>query len=179
MKNKKSKIQKADVIDKDTDRSWLYSEIVKDHFLNPRNVLTDEENYKFDAKGTSGNPLCGDVMTVWLKIDPHTKRGVAPSAQKNNSPRYGVGVDPKTQKIKECKWRTYGCASAIASTSMMSVLLTEKGGMPIEKALKLTPQEIVKRLAGLPPLKFHCSILGLDALKEAINDYFKKQKRHK
>ena len=142
MKNKKQK-------------DWLYSETVKDHFLNPRNVLADEKNYKFDVKGTSGNPVCGDIMTVWLKIDP------------------------KTQKIKECKWRTYGCASAIASTSMMSVVLTEKGGMTVEKALKLTPQEIVKRLAGLPPLKFHCSILGLDALKQAINDYLKKRKTNR
>jgi len=155
MKNKKQKIKKADVVDRNINKSWLYSEIVKDHFLNPRNVLTDEQNYKFDGKGTSGNPVCGDVMTVWLKIDS------------------------KTKKIKECKWRTYGCASAIASTSMMSMILTEKGGMTIKKALKLTPQEIVKRLAGLPPLKFHCSILGLDALKEAINDYLKKQKRNR
>lgn len=155
MKNKKQKIKKADMVDRNSDKSWLYSEIVKDHFLNPRNVLSDEKGYKFDAKSTSGNPVCGDIMTVWLKIDP------------------------KTKKIKECKWRTYGCASAIASTSMMSVALTEKGGMTIKKALKLTPQEIVKRLAGLPPLKFHCSILGLDALKEAINDYLKKRKTNR
>ncbi len=153
MKNKKQKIKKADVVDRNTDKKWLYSEIVKDHFLNPRNVLTDEINYKFDAKGTSGNPICGDVMTVWLKIDP------------------------KTERIKECKWRTYGCASAIASTSMMSEVLTEKGGMTIDKALELTPQEIVKRLAGLPPLKFHCSILGLDALKQAINEFRSKRKK--
>ncbi len=133
-------------------KDWLYSDIVKDHFLNPRNVLIDEKNYEFDAKGTSGNPVCGDVMTVWLKIDT------------------------KTQKIKQCKWRTYGCASAIASTSMMSEILTEKGGMKIENALKLTPQEIVKRLKGLPPLKFHCSILGLDALKQAINEFRSQRK---
>ncbi len=153
MKHKiKDKNQKADVISGGGDKGWLYSEIVKDHFLKPRNILTgDEENYKFDGKGTSGNPVCGDVMTVWIKIDP------------------------KTQKIKECKWRTYGCASAIASTSMMSVVLTEKGGMTIKQALKLTPQEIVKRLSGLPPLKFHCSVLGLDALKEAINGYLRSQ----
>ena len=159
MKNKKhhtsrqaGKIQKADIVDKKSDRQWLYSEIVKDHFLKPRNILVeDEENYKFDGKGTSGNPVCGDVMTVWIK------------------------VDPKTQKIKECKWRTYGCASAIASTSMMSVVLTEKGGMPLKQASKLTPHQIVKRLACLPPLKFHCSILGLDALKQAINGYLRSQ----
>ncbi len=152
MKNKKRKNKKADVISRGTGKGWLYSEIVKDHFLKPRNVLLgDEANYKFDAKGTSGNPICGDVMTVWLKIDP------------------------KTQRIKGCKWRTYGCASAIASTSMMSVVVTEKGGMTLKQALKLTPKEIVKRLAGLPPLKFHCSILGLDALKQAISEYFHSQ----
>jgi len=151
-KIKKQKIKKADVISRGTGKNWLYSKIVKDHFLNPRNVMSDEKKYKFDGKGTSGNPVCGDVMTVWLKIDP------------------------KTEKIKECKWRTYGCASAIASTSMMSEVLTEKGGITIDKALKLTPQEIVKRLAGLPPLKFHCSILGLDALKQAINEFRSKRK---
>ncbi len=153
MKNKKQKTQKADVISRGNDKRWLYSEIVKDHFLKPRNVLMDEKTYKFDSKGTSGNPVCGDVMTVWLKIDP------------------------KTERIKECKWRTYGCASAIASTSMMSEVLTEKGGMTIDKSLKLTPQEIVKRLAGLPPLKFHCSILGLDALKQAINEFRSQRKK--
>lgn len=148
MKNK-TKIGEGDV------GSWLYSEIVKDHFLNPHNILVeDEKKYEFDARGNAGNPVCGDVMTIWLKIEP------------------------KTQKIKECKWRTYGCASAIASTSMMSVVLTEKGGLTLKQALKLTPQEIVKRLGGLPALKFHCSILGLDALKQAINGYLHSQEKN-
>lgn len=135
--------------------NWLYSQIVKEHFLNPKNVLWDEKNYRADGKGTAGNPVCGDVMLVWIK------------------------VDPKTQRIKDCKWRTYGCGAAIASTSMLSVMVIEKGGMPLKKALNLKPQEIVKRLGGLPALKFHCSVLGQAALKEAINDYFKKQKRKK
>jgi len=148
---KSKKIKKGDVFNGESKKPWLYTEIVKDHFLHPRNILADEKNYKFDAKGTSGNPVCGDVMIIWLK------------------------VDPKTQKIKECKWRTFGCASAIASTSMMSVVLTEKGGMTIKKALKLKPQEIVKRLGGLPDIKIHCSVLGQNALKEATNDYLKKQ----
>jgi NifU-like protein involved in Fe-S cluster formation len=148
---KKRKITKAGMADvKKGGKSWLYSEIVKDHFLRPRNVLLDEANYKYDGKGISGNPVCGDMMALWIK------------------------VDSRTQKIKDCKWRTYGCASAIASTSMMSVMVTEHGGMPIKKALKLKPQAIVKRLGGLPELKFHCSVLGLDALREAINDYLKK-----
>lgn len=154
MKKKNEKI-KGDVLGRNEQGPWLYSETVKEHFFNPKNVLSDEKNYQYDGKGTSGNPLCGDIMTVWLKIDP------------------------KTRKIKECKWRTYGCASAIASTSMMSVILTEKGGMPLKKALNLKPQEIVKRLDGLPGSKFHCSVLGQNALREAINDYLKKQKKKK
>lgn len=153
MKTKKAK--KGDVLGRGSNKSWVYNDTVKKHFLNPKNILLDERKYKADAKGASGNPLCGDVMAVWIK------------------------VDEKTRRIKDCQWRTYGCGAAIASTSMMSVILIEKGGMPLEKALDLKPQDIVKRLGGLPDVKFHCSILGLDALKQAINDYLKKQKRKK
>jgi len=146
-KNKQADIKKGNQL-------WLYSEVVKDHFLNPRNVLLDNpKKGEFDAEGTAGNPVCGDQMKFWIKIDP------------------------KTQKIKDCKWRSYGCASAIASTSMLSVMVTEKGGMPLKKALNIKPQEIAKRLGGLPALKFHCSVLGQTALKEAINHYLKKQKK--
>jgi NifU-like protein involved in Fe-S cluster formation len=148
MKKKKNK-KIGDVLGKNKGKSWLYTGIVKDHFFHPRNVLLDERNYQYDGKGIAGNPLCGDMMALWIK------------------------VDPKTQKIKDCKWRTYGCASAIAATSMMSVMVTEKGGMPVKKALNLKAQQIIERLGGLPELKFHCSVLGLSALKEAINDYFK------
>jgi len=156
MKKKKNKKIKGDVIDvRKGEESWLYSKIVKDHFFNPRNVLLDERNYQYDGKGIAGNPLCGDMMALWIK------------------------VDPKTQKTKDCKWRTYGCASAIAATSMLSVMVTEKGGMPLKKALNLKAQQIIERLGGLPELKFHCSVLGLSALKEAINDYLKKQGKAK
>ena len=137
----------------DDTYEWLYSNIVKDHFFNPRNFLTDDKVPESDGMGTVGNPTCGDMMMVWIK------------------------VDEKSQKIKECKWRTFGCASAIASTSMMSVMVTEKGGMSIDKALQLKPEQIVDRLEGLPDRKFHCSVLGQDALKEAINDYQSKNKR--
>ena len=147
---KRQKIKKTNAVDIKRDKeSWLYSGIVKDHFFHPRNVLLDERNYQYDGKGIAGNPLCGDMMALWIK------------------------VDAKTRKIKDCKWRTYGCASAIAATSMMSVMVTEKKGMPVKKALNLKPQQIIERLGGLPELKFHCSVLGLDALKEAINDYLK------
>lgn len=146
------KTKKAEVSDINKNgEEWLYSDIVKDHFFNPRNVLLDDKDYQFDGKGIAGSAVCGDMMIVWLK------------------------VDPKTKKITDCKWRTYGCASAIAATSMMSVMLTENGGMTLKQAQNLKAQRIIKRLGGLPNIKFHCSILGLDALKEAINDCLKKQ----
>lgn len=153
MKYKKIKKAKGDVIfsDKYKEKSWVYSEIVKDHFFHPRNVLLDDTHYKADGIGVAGSPACGDTMIVWIK------------------------VDKKSQKIKECKWRTFGCASAIASTSIMSVMVTENGGMDIKKTINLKPQQILERLGGLPDRKFHCSVLGNAALKEAINDYLSKK----
>lgn len=126
---------------------WLYSDIVKDHFFNPRNILIHEEDYQADGVGVVGSPACGDMMVVWVKIDSNSK------------------------KITECKWRTFGCASAIASTSMMSVMALENGGMDIERAKRMTPEAIIERLGGLPDRKYHCSVLGHQALREAINDY--------
>ncbi|MEK7095325.1 MAG: iron-sulfur cluster assembly scaffold protein [Patescibacteria group bacterium] len=126
---------------------WLYSEVVKDHFFHPRNILLNEVNYVADGIGIVGSPACGDMMAIWIKIDP------------------------KKQKIIECKWRTFGCASAIASTSMMSVMVTENGGMILSRAKRLTPESIIERLGGLPDRKYHCSVLGHLALREAIKDY--------
>jgi NifU-like protein involved in Fe-S cluster formation len=126
---------------------WLYSDTVKNHFFNPRNLLLDEKNYTADGVGVVGSPACGDMMAVWIKIEPQTGR------------------------IMECKWRTFGCASAIASTSMMSEMATEGGGMPLAKAKKMTPEAIIDRLGGLPDRKYHCSVLGHLALREAIEDY--------
>ena len=80
----------------------------------------------------------------------------------------------KDDKIVECKWQTFGCASAIASTSMLSVMVTKNGGMLIDKALKIKPQDIVDELGTLPARKFHCSVLGDKALRAAINDHFKR-----
>ena len=85
----------------------------------------------------------------------------------------------KTDRVKDCNWQTFGCASAIASTSMLSTMVVEKGGMSVEKALKLTPQDILKRLGGLPPRKVHCSVLGDKALRKAINDYFRRTEQFK
>jgi len=126
---------------------WIYSDIVKDHFFHPRNFLVDEETYEADGVGLVGSPACGDMMAVWIKIDK------------------------TTDKIIECKWRTFGCASAIASTSMMSVMATENGGLTLKKAKRMTPEAIIDRLGGLPDRKYHCSVLGHQALYEAIKDY--------
>jgi NifU-like protein involved in Fe-S cluster formation len=88
-----------------------------------------------------------------------------------------VKIDAKNDKIKECKWQTFGCASAIAATSILSVMVTEKGGMKIDKAMQIRPQDIVKRLGGLPDRKIHCSVLGDQALRSALNDYFHKSEQ--
>jgi len=132
---------------------WFYSDDVKDHFFNPRNLVkgkseADKLSKTASGFGTEGSPACGDMMKMWITV-----RG---------------------GKIVDCKWQTFGCASAIASTSMFSVMITEKGGMKIDDALKIKPQDIVKRLNGLPSRKFHCSVLADKALRAAVNDYFKK-----
>lgn len=133
---------------------WVYSERVKEHFFNPRNLLKgDPKEYKSDGVGYVGSPACGDMMKMWIKADKNT------------------------DTISECKWRTFGCASAIASTSVLSEMVTENGGMEIDMALKIRPQDIVEKLAGLPDKKIHCSVLGDKALRAAINDYFRKSKQ--
>ena len=148
---KKLAPKKPDVVNKHVGGSWAYSEKVREHFFAPRNLLwEDPKDAAFDAEGVVGSPACGDVMRIWLNIDP------------------------KKDAITEFKWRTFGCASAIAATSMLSVMVTEKGGMKIEKALKITPRDIISRLDGLPDRKIHCSVLGDKALRAAINDWFKK-----
>lgn len=128
-------------------QEWLYSDIVKDHFFNPRNILLDDKDYRADGIGVSGSPLCGDMMAVWVK------------------------VDKETSKILECKWRTFGCASAIGSTSMMSVMVTENDGMMLARAKRISPEAIIERLGGLPDRKYHCSVLGHEALRKAVEDY--------
>ncbi|PLX28494.1 iron-sulfur cluster assembly scaffold protein [Candidatus Parcubacteria bacterium] len=136
--------------------SWLYSDTVKEHFFNPKNILFagEEEDYHADAMGRVGSPACGDEMVLWLKIDKDSER------------------------ITECKWQTFGCGSAIASTSMLSVMLSENGGMTLVEALNVKPQDIMERLGGLPNRKIHCSVLGDKALQSAINDWFRKMGQH-
>lgn len=126
---------------------WLYSDVVKEHFLHPKNLLIDDADYVCDGIGVVGSPACGDMMAVWIT------------------------VDRRTERITTCVWRTFGCASAIASTSMMSVMATENEGMTLREAKRLTPEAIIERLGGLPDRKYHCSVLGHQALREAVIDY--------
>ncbi len=138
----------ADIENK--EKKWFYSDVVKEHFMSPKNIAmeeTDVEEISPNGMGEVGSPACGDVMKMWLKIED--------------------------DRIKACRWKTFGCASAIASTSMLSVMVTEKEGVKIEDALKIRPGDILERLHGLPTVKIHCSVLGDQALRAAINDYFR------
>lgn len=126
---------------------WIYPEKVKEHFINPRNFLFgDESQFDFDAVGQVGNPICGDQMRMYIQ------------------------VDKKTDTIKDVRWKTYGCASAIASTSALSELAK---GKTLDEALKISAKDIDDYLGNLPKHKFHCSVLGHEALKEAIENYRK------
>src|SRR3989338_9543102 len=108
-------------------KGWAYSDTVKDHFFNPRNLMLEEvDESQYNAIGRVGSPACGDEMKIWIKIDG------------------------EQDKLVECKWRTFGCGSAIASTSMLSVMVTENGGMKVDEALAVTPKHIMERLQGLP-----------------------------
>ena len=124
---------------------WVYTDTVKDHFMNPRNRWKEGEDFQPDGVGEVGSLACGDQMRVGIKV--------------------------KDGKISDLRWLTYGCASAIASTSMMSTLAI---GMSLEEAYHLTPQMIMEALGGLPEHKFHCSVLGDKALRAAIDDYLEK-----
>ena len=145
--------RKGDVVAPTKEKGWFYTDTVKDHFFHPKNFLEDEAGYGEAYLGMVGSPACGDAMKVWLKIEKEADG---------------------TERIKDFKWKTFGCASAIASTSMLSVMVTENGGMPIEDALKLRPQDIMMRLGGLPARKVHCSVLGDKALRSAVMDYYRK-----
>ena len=122
-----------------------YTEKVKDHFFNPRNI---GEIKDADGVGTVGNPNCGDIMTIYIKV--------------------------KDEKIEDIKFKTYGCAAAIASTSIATEMVK---GKTLEEAEKLTRDDVANELGGLPAIKMHCSNLASDALREAIKDYRKKNKK--
>ena len=121
----------------------MYSEKVLDHFRNPRNVGEIEDP---DGVGTVGNPVCGDVMSIYIKVND--------------------------DKIEDIKFRTFGCGAAIATTSMTTELAK---GKTLDEAMEITRAEVAEKLGGLPPVKMHCSNLATDALHEAIEDYRKKK----
>ena len=120
----------------------LYSEKVMDHFRNPRNVGVIENA---DGVGEVGNPVCGDIMKIYLKIRDDT--------------------------IDDVKFETFGCGSAIASSSMATELIK---GKPISDALQLTNKAVTEALGGLPAHKLHCSVLAEEAIKAALQDYYEK-----
>jgi len=125
----------------------MYSEKVIDHFRNPRNV---GEIPDADGVGTVGNPVCGDLMTIYIKV--------------------------KDDRIVDLKFKTFGCGAAIATSSMTTELAR---GKTLDEALKITRSDVANNLGGLPPIKMHCSNLAADALHAAIDDYLKKRGQQK
>ncbi len=124
---------------------WAYSDKLKEHFMNPKNILQGENTDDFDGVGMEGNLQCGDQMMVVIK------------------------VDKEKEIITDCQWKTYGCASAIASTSVLSEMLK---GRTLDAAFHISPKEVALELGGLPDHKIHCSVLGDKALRAAINNYY-------
>jgi nitrogen fixation NifU-like protein len=122
----------------------VYSEKVMDHFMHPRNVGEIENA---DGIGEEGNPVCGDMMTFYIKV--------------------------KDNRLEDVKFKTFGCGAAIAVSSMVSEMAM---GKTLDEALKITPTSVAEQLQGLPKNKFHCSNLGAQALHKAIEDYLSKQK---
>jgi nitrogen fixation NifU-like protein len=122
----------------------MYTQKVMEHFKNPRNM---GEIPDADGVGTVGNPVCGDLMTIYIKV--------------------------KDGRLEDIKFKTFGCGSAIATSSMITELAK---GKTLEEGLKITRGNVADELGGLPPVKMHCSNLAADALHAAIEDYYKRQK---
>ncbi len=120
-----------------------YSEKVMEHFANPRNVGEMESP---DGVGEVGNPTCGDIMRMYIKVDG--------------------------DKISDVKFMTFGCGAAIATSSMATELIK---GKTIDEALKLTNKAVMEALDGLPPVKVHCSVLAEQAIKSAVSDYYRRK----
>ena len=120
-----------------------YSKKVMDHFMNPRNT---GEIADADGIGEVGNPVCGDIMKMYLKI--------------------------KDNVIQDVKFKTFGCGAAVATSSIATEMIK---GKTIEEALKLSNKAVIEALDGLPPQKIHCSVLAEQAVKSAISDYYRKQ----
>lgn len=124
-----------------------YSEKVIEEFMNPKNMGKIEDA---DGIGKVGNPVCGDVMWIYIKV--------------------------KDNRIVDIKFQTFGCVAAIATSSKVTQLVM---GKTVEEALKITNKAVAEALDGLPPIKMHCSLLAEEGLKAAIEDYMKKQKNKK
>lgn len=124
----------------------LYNDIVMDHFLNPKNVGEIDNP---DGTGIYGSPVCGDMMQIQIKVEGET--------------------------ITDAKFKTFGCGSAIASSSMATSMII---GKTIEEALEITNKQIIDELGGLPPVKVHCSVLADKAIKNAIYDYARKNNKY-
>lgn len=125
----------------------MYTERVMEHFRNPRNM---GEMPDADGVGTVGNPVCGDLMNIYIKV--------------------------KDNRIADIKFKTFGCGAAIATSSMITELAK---GKTLEEALKITRGNVAESLGGLPPIKMHCSNLAADGLHAAIEDYRKKREAEK
>ena len=124
-----------------------YSDTVMDHFMNPRNVGDMEDA---DGMGEVGNPVCGDMMTFYIKVD-------------------------ENDRLEDVKFKTFGCGAAIAVSSMVSEMAK---GKTLDEALRITREDVAEQLGGLPKNKMHCSNLGADALHRAIEDYRKRTKEN-
>jgi nitrogen fixation NifU-like protein len=145
IKQRQSSIKKrTDTISDNITNSSLYTQKVMEHFMNPHNM---GEIPNADAIGEAGNPVCGDVMFLYLKV-------------KNN-------------RIEDIKFKTLGCAAAIATSSMVTDMAK---GKTLDEALKITNKQVAEELGGLPAVKMHCSVLAQQALKNAIENYRKKHK---
>jgi nitrogen fixation NifU-like protein len=121
----------------------VYSDKVLDHFRNPRNM---GEIPDADGVGTVGNPVCGDLMTIYIKV--------------------------KDNRLEDVKFKTFGCGAAIATSSMITELAK---GKTLDEAMKITRGDVADNLGGLPPVKMHCSNLASDGLHAAIQDYLKRK----
>ena len=124
-----------------------YSDIVMDHFRNPRNVGEIENP---SGTGEVGNPACGDIMRITIKVGKHKDEEI----------------------IEDIKFKTFGCGAAIASSSIITEMAK---GKTLDEGMKITNEDVAKALGGLPAIKIHCSNLGADALHKAINDYKSKK----
>jgi len=125
----------------------MYSQKVMEHFKNPRNM---GEIPDADGVGTVGNPICGDMMKIFIKV--------------------------KDNRLEDVKFKTFGCGAAIATSSMITELAK---GKKIDEAMKITRADVADALEGLPPIKMHCSNLAADGLRAAIEDYLKKKEASK